>query len=104
MVLSGNACQRHATKPAAIGHENDVPFIDWSVPSYFAATTLNPNALTLGFTRPSALGPKDVNSAASMAISTAPTARTLSPSAGAVMYFHELLPSLPALLTTSKPF
>ena len=60
--------------------------------------------MTSGFIRPSAVGPNEENDTRLPSIVVAPTARTLSPSAGAVTYCQSSFPELPALLTTKNPF
>jgi len=62
-----------------------------------------PLAITSGLMRPSEVGPRELKLATMPSASTAPTASTLSPSAGAEMYCQMSLPSLPAATTTTTP-
>jgi len=63
-----------------------------------------PIAQTSGLIRRSEEGPRLLNGAIIPVESIAPIAKTLSASAGAVIYFHSSFPSFPALTTTRIPF
>ena len=62
-----------------------------------------PCAMTSGFMRPSAVGPMLLNEALSLSGVTAPTVMMSCASAGTLIFFHEAIPSLPALFMSSMP-
>src|SRR5690606_782241 len=93
-----------ATSPVTSGAEKDVPEEDPTCP--LARTTLTPcpSAATSGLMRPSAVGPIELDPVFCRRLLTDPTATTPSTSAGAVMIRQlGILPSFPALVTTTIP-
>jgi hypothetical protein len=87
-VDPGLAWRIKAATPAASGHENDVPEAD-PYPAGFVALatrTEEPLAITSGLIRGGTLvvGPTELKLLRAPVDVTAPTARTLSPSAGAM--------------------
>ena len=74
------------------------------LPSGLRPMQPQPVALTSGFTRPSAEGPRELKGALSRTVPTAPTASTSKASAGAPMWYQSELPLLPALITGIMPF
>src|SRR5579859_7167665 len=85
------------------GLEKDVPSPEAILPDDVTTTLPCPNAETSGLTRPSELGPTELNAVRAPAWSTAPQAITPSASAGTTIYFHDVAPSLPAAFTTRIP-
>ena len=70
--------------PAIIGDENDVPYPEVEIPELPTAIVAPaPHAIAEGLILPSAVGPVELNDALWSYRSTAPTVKTLSPSAGA---------------------
>src|SRR5688572_18496320 len=84
--LSGNACQRQAMSPAMFGFENEVPFPADGLPLGGANTVPAPTDTIFGFLLPAPFGPRLLNEAMFPFTSVAPTATTLSPSAGTRTY------------------
>src|SRR5688572_30670106 len=102
-VRYGKACQKAAAIPAIIGPENDVPLLRPTCPFGKTTAARKPWALTSGLILPSTVGPKELKLALKPSESTAPTASTESPSAGAPIKCQGSSPSLPAEFTTSIP-
>lgn len=91
-VFNGLAWIIPAARPANKGAEKDVPFKDPMPPDGSPVIVANPMAATSGLMRKSAEGPMELKEARSPVLSTAPTLKMESASAGAVMYFHESFP------------
>src|SRR5665647_1607329 len=103
-VNAGKACQRQVINPAIFGVANDVPFPVIICPVGDDKDVPTPTEATAGFTRPSLEGPKLLKLPTMPDVLTAPTATTLSASAGVVIKCHALVPSLPAATTTIITF
>ena len=103
-MYSGCNCLTHAAKPAIIGEEKEVPDARVKLPLLPATKLFTPMATTLGFMRPSAVGPNELKLAMTSKLFTAPTDKMLSASAGVMSIFHSLsAPSLPMELHTKMP-
>src|SRR5882672_12945105 len=81
-VIVGCSCLTSAALAASSGVANDVPLRRPTRPPPVAAQTSTPGAAKSGFMRPSAVGPREEKFARPPNESSAPTARTESPSAG----------------------
>src|SRR6516164_2020043 len=102
---SGNACHRQAISPARFGLEKEVPLPRAGIPSVRATIAPAPNETRSGLICPEEFGPQLEKSAITPLESVAPTATTLSPSAGQPTYLvsSEAPPLLPALAVTIIP-
>src|SRR5689334_17686836 len=98
LLKSGKACQRQAIRPAMFGFEKDVPLPFCGLPLISAYAVPTPTETIFGFTFPLTVGPQLEKPAILPLMSIAPTAITLSPSAGQAIYFRSVpaLPELPA--------
>src|SRR5690349_18059932 len=103
LLCPARACHRQAAAPAIIGLAKEVPPSKPKIPLPKATNVPEPCVHTLGFTLPSNDGPCELKSAIISCESTPPIVSTLSPSAGAPIYLHGVLPELPALFTTRIP-
>src|SRR5574344_552241 len=105
-VICGRVCHAHAAKPATNGLENDVPdALPHELSWRGIATVAVPKAQTLGFNRPSVVGPIEVNDDGLFPSSSMPpTEIILSASAGVIRVRHVgSSPSLPIELQTNMP-
>src|ERR1043166_1610539 len=102
-VAVGFDCHSTAAAPAVSGDENEVPPVVPIPPRSEATVATTPRAQTSGLIRPSYVNPRPLKFAITPLESTAPTERTLSASAGAVILNHGGPPALPALLDTKIP-
>ena len=106
-VQSRCASRIRATAPATSGVAKEVPLprLNVSLPSapLAAIQFSTPRAQTSGLVRPSKVGPGELNEAIRPRASTAPTATTPKPSAGAMMWPQGSSLSFPAALTTTTP-
>ncbi len=103
-VAFGWASQRQAHIPANTGEEKEVPLARVTESVELATASSCPIAMRVGLIRPSKVGPTELNEALVPKGFTAPTVRTLSPSAGAPIHGKEISwPLFPALFTTRIP-
>ena len=102
-VLFGNFSISPAVNPAMRGAEKDVPFPVVMLLEIDPKTVACPIAETSGLILWSKLGPNELKLAFAPLLSTAPTAKISSASAGEEMYFHTFAPSFPALITQIIP-
>jgi hypothetical protein len=65
-----------AAVPVTTGDDIDVPDIDAYAPFGTVERTLRPRAVISGLTRPSRVGPRELNEAMNLNESVAPTVRT----------------------------
>ena len=88
-LLRGLAWTIPAANPAMRGAENEVPLDVAIVPLVVPTTVPSPIEETSGFILLSKLGPNELKLAFKPDLSTAPTAKIESASAGAETYFQE---------------
>ena len=100
---AGWSCFSSAVAAATTGVANEVPFNRRTVLGPFNAQTITPGAARSGFSRPSAVGPRDENPASVPSESSAPTVITESASPG-VTRVRKPGPAFPAAVTTRMPW
>src|SRR6266513_4416581 len=99
---AGYNCLTSAADAASSGVANDVPSSRRTWPFPVTVQTATPGAVKSGLIRPSAVGPREENTAILPSESSAPAASTESPSAG-VQIEREPGPLFPAAVTTRMP-
>src|SRR5690606_1948914 len=99
----GYFCHIPARSPVTIGAAREVPLGIPRPPDGLITETPMPIAPTSGFILPSADGPIELIGLLTPFAFVAATASTCSLSAGVVIVFQALLPSFPALETTTSP-
>jgi hypothetical protein len=107
-VKFGYAWIRQATAPAMSGVDSEVPlpFVKSVVLDALIVSVPEPRARTSGLTRPSAVGPSELNDAMFPEPVTAPAVMTKNASDGAMrcdVAGSESWPSLPAAVTVCTP-